>query len=91
MSIDERLKRLAKLRGKIKEIIIQSEGLVTLQIKLERQMRKLQISKSTKEGFDFEILCYCNNTYDTNKNPDASLKTDRPQCRNCGERLEAKK
>ena len=90
MSINEKLKQIVKIQAKIKEIIIQSEGLASQQIKLERQMRKLRISKSSKKGYEFEILCYCSRTYDTNKNPDAPLKINRPQCRDCGERLEEK-
>jgi len=91
MSINEKLKQIANIRTKLKEIIIQSEGLATDQIKLERKMRKLRISKSSTKGYEFEILCYCNSTYDTNKNPDAPLKIERPQCRNYGERLEEKR
>jgi len=86
-------------QDRIKQLVKNSNRQIALQeqikswdahlSKLQREGRKLRIIKnSSKSAFDYKIICYCGNIYDTDKDPDAALKIDRPQCRKCGERLE---
>jgi len=88
MSDQDRIKQLVKNSNRQIALQKQIKSLNALLLKLQREGRKLRIIKNSKSGFDYKIICYCGNKYDTDKDPGAALKIDRPQCRKCGERLE---
>ncbi len=91
MSFQTKVNRLEEIKVKIDSILKEK-----IDLQLEHQMilsstRKLRIKK-VKMGYQIMCTGYkCGNKYTTTKNPDAELKDDRPQCRECGTRVEAKK
>lgn len=91
MSIQTKVNRLEEIKVKIDSMLKERIDLQTEHQKILSSSRKLRIKK-VKMGY--EIMCTgykCGNKYATTKNPDAEFKDDRPQCRVCGTRVEAKK
>lgn len=61
-------------------------------VDLAKKIRKLRIIKNDgKESFRYTILCTCGKDYQTKKDPDATVREERPQCPNCKIRVETKK
>ncbi len=89
--IKKRVKEIAKLEGK-RDVIL--DNIQTFQkdvISLEALIRKVRIGKKSKNEYD--IICDtpdCGNVYSTDKDPNAELKDDRPQCKKCGKRVKRK-
>jgi len=87
--LDKKLTRLEEILDTLAAIEEKKEKLQKECQKIISDTRKLRIKK-IKKGY--EIICMgCRNKYNSTKNPDAELKDDRPQCRECGTRVEAKK
>jgi len=88
-NLDKKLTRLEQVFDRLALIEEEKETLQAEYQEIISDTRKLRIKK-IKKGYD--IICMgCRNKYTTTKNPDANLKDDRPQCRECGTRVEAKK
>lgn len=90
MNIKTKINRLEEIKLKIESILKEKKELIVEHKKILSATRKFRIKK-LKDGF--EIICTgykCGNIYTTTKNPNAELKDDRPQCRNCGIRVETK-
>lgn len=91
MSFQTKMNRLEEIKTKIESFSTEKKDLLAEYQKILSTTRKLRIKK-IKDGY--EILCTgfkCGNKYATSKDPNAELKDDRPQCRDCGTRVEAKK
>ena len=87
--IKKRVKEIAKLENKRDAKFIQIQTLQKQLTSLEALIRKVRIGKKSKNEYD--IMCeWCNNVYSTDKDPNAELKDDRPQCKKCGKRIRRK-
>jgi len=93
--LEKKLVRLDEIKDELEIVTKEKIELHEELQKIFSTTRKLRIKK-VKMGY--EIVCTgfhgskkCRNIYTSTKNPDAELKDDRPQCRECGTRMEAKK
>jgi len=86
--VANRKKQIAKLEKESKEIEKQLENSEKKFQEVNNNLKKQRVIKKAKEDYKYQIICPCGNVYDTNNDPYARLKADRPLCRNCKERLE---
>ena len=89
--IKKRVKEVAKLENKRETTLVQIQTLQKDVTNLDALIRKVRIGKKIKNEFD--IICDtpdCGNVYSTDRDPNAELKDDRPQCKKCGKRVKRK-
>jgi len=88
--IKKRAKEIAKVERKRDSILVQIQTLQKQVTSTESLIRKVRIGKKSKGGY-YDVICeWCNNVYSTDKDPNAELKDNRPQCKKCGKRVKRK-
>ena len=89
MELKKRIKEITKLEKERDSKLTHIETLQKNLTSLESLLRKIRIGKKSKN--EYEIICeWCNNVYTTDKDPNAELKDNRPQCKKCGKRVKRK-
>ena len=91
INIKKRIKKIATLEKKRDAVLLDIQTSQNDVTSLESLIRKVRIGKKIKNEYD--IICDtpdCGNVYSTDKDPNAELKDDRPQCKKCGKRVKRK-
>jgi len=86
--ITSRKTLISKLEKEYKDTQKQSEKLEKKLQNMYDEIKKQRVIEKTKGDYKYQIICPCENVYDTNCDPYDRLKAKHPLCKNCKERLE---